>query len=342
MTPGQTYMGVEGNLYENSSGSAPSDHDAAGITLGNQIQPLDLNGNPTPNGAIAFISVGLSNTSLEFGGFASYVADPSRSAQVNPRLAVLNGAKPGEAACAWLDPVQSPRITCTVPPFTSLDPQNQYDRVRDEVLATATDAPGAPPGCGTKANPCLSEKQVQAIWLKEADPSPEGSGFASLCNVATPGCTNDVSTTEAYHFEQQLGQIVRAMTVRYPNLKQVFLASRIYAGYIKLDASPEPYAYEYGFSVKWLIQAQIDQIRGQSVDSVAGDLDYNHGNAPWLAWGAYLWADGANPRGDGLVWVKQDYQANDYQHPSPTGVAKVDGLLFTFFTTSPYSPWFRP
>jgi uncharacterized protein YjdB len=303
MTAGQTYMGYPGNLYENNSNSAPADHDADGISLGAQIQPLDLNGNPSATGAIAFISVGLSNTSLEFGGFVQYVADPTRSSQVNPKLAVLNGAKPGEAACAYADPVQTPEQTCTIPPYTSTDTQNQYDRIRDEVLATATGAPGVTAGCGTTTNPCLSEKQVQAVWLKEASPAPEGSGFSTLCNVTAAGCVNGATNTEAVHFEGQIGQIVRAMRVRYPNLKQVFLASRIYAGYIIIDKSPEVFAYEYGFSAKWAIQAQIDQTRGLGIDPVAGDLNYSDGTAAWIAWGPYMWANGANPRSDGLVWI---------------------------------------
>ncbi|MGH9496862.1 MAG: Ig-like domain-containing protein [Candidatus Sulfotelmatobacter sp.] len=343
MTPGQTYMGFSGNLYENNSNLAPTDHDGDGIALGAQIQPLDINGNPNPNGAIAFISLGLSNTSLEFKGFVQYVKDPSRLSQVNPRLAVLNGAKAGEAACSYVDAVLAPVDTCTIPPYTATDTQNQYDRVRDEVLATATTAPGVTAGCGTTSNPCLSEKQVQAIWLKEASPAPEESGFSTLCNASTAGCVNSPTTTEAVHFEQQIGQIVRAARMRYPNLKQVFLASRIYAGYIIIDKSPEVYAYEYGFSAKWAIQAQINQTRGQGVDPVAGDLNYTNETAPWLAWGPYLWADGANPRKDGLVWIKDtDYQTKDYQHPSSAGIDKVDGLLFSFFTTSAYTPWFRP
>jgi len=344
MSPGQTYKGFSGGLYESNSNAPPTDHhDPDGVALGQQVQPLDFSGSPSPNGAIVFISLGLSNTSLEFGGFVKYVADPSRSAQVNPRLAVLNGAKPGEATCAYVDPHLPPADICTVPPYTSNDTQNQYDRIRDEVLATATGAPGVAPGCGTTVAPCLSEKQVQAVWVKEASPAPEGSGFSTLCDPSTAGCVNDPSTTEALHFEQQLGHIARALRTRYPNLKQVFLASRIYAGYIIIDKSPEPFAYEYGFSAKWLIQAQINQIRGQGIDSVAGDLNYNSGTAAWLAWGPYLWANGANPRSDGLEWIRDtDYQTKDYQHPSSVGIDKVDGMLFTFFTTSPYTPWFRP
>ena len=343
MSGSQTYMGFPGGLYEKGNNPPADHHDPDGAAFGNQIRPLDINGNPSANGAIAFISIGLSNTSLEFGGFVNYVADPSRSSQVNPRLAVLNGAKPGEAACSYVDPWKAPIDTCTIQPYTSGDKQNQYDRIRDEVLATATGAPGVAAGCGTAANPCLKEAQVQAVWVKEASPAPEGSGFSTLCDPSTSDCVNDVSKTEALHFEQQLGQIARALRVRYPNLKQVFLASRIYAGYIIIDKSPEPFAYEYGFSAKWLIQAQVDQIRHQTVDAVAGDLNYNNGTAPWIGWGPYFWANGANPRQDGLEWIRDtDYQTKDYQHPSQAGINKVDSLLFEFFTTSAYTPWFRP
>src|SRR5581483_6995557 len=100
----------------------------------------------------------------------------------------------------------------------------------------------------------------------------------------------------------------------------VFLASRIYAGYIIIDKSPEVFAYEYGFSAKWAIQAQIDQIRGQGIDPVAGDLDYNSGTAAWVASGPYLWADGANPRSDKLLWLSSMYQTKDYQHPNSFGI----------------------
>jgi lysophospholipase L1-like esterase len=52
--------------------------------------------------------------------------------------------------------------------------------------------------------------------------------------------------------------------------------------------------------------------------------------SPWLAWGPYTWADGTNPRSDGLTWVPSDF-ANDGTHPSAQGANKVGQMLHAFF-----------
>ncbi len=138
-----------------------------------------------------------------------------------------------------------------------------------------------------------------------------------------------------------MGNIVRALKTRYANIRLVYFSSRIYAGYATTMLNPEPYAYESGFAVKWLIQAQIDQMRngGTIVDSRAGDLNYSTG-APWIAWGPYLWANGAAPRGDGLNWVQADLQSAG-THPSQSGQRKVGTQLFFFFKTAPTTrSWF--
>ena len=141
--------------------------------------------------------------------------------------------------------------------------------------------------------------------------------------------------------------------MRWPNLKQVFLSVRLYGGYANTNHSPEPYPYEYGFSSKWLIEAQILQIRsgGSTVDPITGDLNYKNGVAPWAAWGPYLWADGDIPRSDGLVWCNGQATApcsgevdylTDGTHPNATGDQKAATLMMNFFLASAYTPWFRP
>jgi hypothetical protein len=188
-----------------------------------------------------------------------------------------------------------------------------YDLVRDNVLQ--------PQG--------LSEKQVEIVWLKVVNGDPQ---------VSLPSNQSD-----AVQLVTQYGDIVRALKVRYPNLEMVFFSSRIYAGYATLPLNPEPYAYESGFAVKWVIEAQIDQMAngGTIVDPRAGNLNRNTGIAPWIGWGPYTWADGLTPRSDGLIWTLSDYQA-DRTHPSAAGVTKVAGMLLNFFKNDARTGcWFR-
>jgi hypothetical protein len=180
----------------------------------------------------------------------------------------------------------------------------EYDRVRDSWLK--------PLG--------LSEKQVQVAWVKEANAGPTRS---------LPD-----SSADAYVLEQYLGGIARALKTRYPNIRQVFFSSRIYAGYATSTLNPEPYAYENGFSVKWVVQSQIDQMSGGAADARAGNLRYDGGLAPWIAWGPYLWAAGAHARSDGLTWVAADFNPADYTHPATAARQKVGAMLLDFFKTS--------
>ena len=168
---------------------------------------------------------------------------------------------------------------------------------------------------------------MQVVWVKEADAGPT----ASLPSV----------TADAYALETYVADIARAVKTRYPNVEMMFLSSRIYAGYATTTLNPEPYAYESGFAVKWLIQAQIDQMRagGTIVDPHAGDLNYNT-TAPWVGWGSYIWASGTTARSDGLTWQQADF-LSDGTHPSTSGRTKVGTMLFNFFLTSPLTkPWF--
>src|SRR5258708_12838893 len=118
-------------------------------------------------------------------------------------------------------------------------------------------------------------------------------------------------------------------------MRIAFLASRIYAGYSSGPANPEPFAYEFGFSVKWLIAAQIAGQQELNFDPAKGPV-----RSPWIAWGPYLWADGLQGRKDGLVWRRENFP-QDCMHPSGSGREKVAKILFEFLRTNPTSkPWF--
>lgn len=163
-----------------------------------------------------------------------------------------------------------------------------------------------------------SRAQVQVAWLKEADAGP-----------------NEGWPKYAHKLQEELANIVRLMHERFPNLKMVYLSSRIYAGYAKTRLNPEPYAYESGFAVKWLIEQQIKGEPSLNYDSAKGEV-----KAPWLSWGPYLWAKGGAKGSHGLTYEESDF-GGDGTHPSKSGQRKVAEQLLKFFKTdSTAKPWF--
>lgn len=94
----QNYLGFEGGLYENSSATAPADHDADGKAAAAAITPLAQNGNSSSKGAIVFLGIGMSNATLEFSAFVA-ATNPNQNQKVNPSLAVLDGAYGSVTAC---------------------------------------------------------------------------------------------------------------------------------------------------------------------------------------------------------------------------------------------------
>jgi hypothetical protein len=295
-----TYLGFGGGLYENGTNSPPTDHAAAGIAHAASVRPLDASGSPSASGKMVLLSIGMSNTTQEWCSPSS--ALPCDSYTLMGQAAT--SASVNHTTLVIVNGAAGGQAASTWDSPADLN----YDRVRDTRLA--------PSG--------VTEQQVQAVWLKLADSGP---------TVSLPSAASD-----AYALETFMGNVVRALKTRYPNLQLVFASSRIYAGYATMTTlNPEPYAYESGFSVKWLIQAQIDQMRngGPIVDTRAGDLNLATG-APWIAWGPYLWADGTTPRSDGLTWVSGDLVA-DGTHPSISGRTKVADMLMSFFLSSPFA-----
>jgi hypothetical protein len=164
----------------------------------------------------------------------------------------------------------------------------------------------------------LSRAQVQVVWIKEADAGPK-EGF--------PGY--------AKKLQGELAKIVQLLPKRFPNVKLVYLSSRTYGGYATTPLNPEPYAFESGFSVKWLIEQQLKGDKDLNYDPKKGKV-----TAPWLSWGPYLWAAGSTRRADGFRYDKEDF-SSDGTHPSAAGERKVGKLLLEFFKTdSTTKLWF--
>ena len=136
--------------------------------------------------------------------------------------------------------------------------------------------------------------------------------------------------------EADLEAIVKNVATFFPNIKIAYLSSRIYSYTYVRGLSPEPNAYETGFAVKWLIEKQINGDSALNFDPDLGAVQ-----APYLSWGPYLWADGQNPRADGLVWLQEDL-TSDCTHPSESGKQKVAAMLMDFFKNDSTSKtWFR-
>jgi len=207
----RTYYGNAGGIYPGGINQPPSDHDSAARARRNLIKPLDVNGDESPFGKYVLLSIGMSNTTQEW---------------------CSQGSGP-------------PCATWTFMGKAAVDPAvNHYTMVIVNGAADGQDAPEwiSPKSpnydrikVGRLAPLGLSENQVQVIWLKLEDPKP---------SVSLPADSADARALLA-----NLGLVMRALRVRYPYLRIVFVSSRIYGGYSTTDLNPEPYAYESGFSV---------------------------------------------------------------------------------------------
>jgi len=277
------FRGFQGGLYPGGSNTRPLIHNNDGKNIANNILPLDTAGNvDLVNGKIVLLSIGMSNTAIEFNDFMSLV---SASVLVNPKLVVVNGAQGGKD----IDKI--------------VDPLDTFWMVVVNRLAVKG----------------VTVKQVQAVWYKEAEAGPTDTSFVTY----SVGLKNKFKT------------VMNMMKTNYKNLKLCYSNSRIYAGYATSATNPEPFAYYNGWTVKWMIE---DQINGDTT------LRYNGAtpNSPWLSWGAYVWADGTTPRLDGLTWIcPTDFNPSDGTHPSAIGSMKVATRLFNFFSTDETTkPWF--
>jgi hypothetical protein len=140
------FRGFQGGLYPGGSNTRPVLHNKDGVIIAHNIVPLDTAGNYDPvNGKVVLLSVGMSNTSLEFTKFMSYV---SASPLINPKLVVVNGAQGGKDINLIVNPLDS------------------FWTIIKQKLAIKG----------------VTVKQVQAVWFKETDKAPTDTAFLSYTN----------------------------------------------------------------------------------------------------------------------------------------------------------------
>jgi hypothetical protein len=157
-------------------------------------------------------------------------------------------------------------------------------------------------------NAGVTREQVQVIWIKQADAGPS-QGFPAYAKT----------------LQSELAKIVQLLPLRFPNVKLCYLSSRTYGGFATTKLNPEPYAYESGFSVKWLIEQQLSGDKALNYDPARGKA-----MAPWLSWGPELWANGAKKNRAGVNYEVGDF-AKDGTHHSAAGMEKLGRHLLDFF-----------
>jgi hypothetical protein len=167
----------------------------------------------------------------------------------------------------------------------------------------------------------VTAAQVQAVWMKQADAGPR-EGFPAYAEMLSA----------------EMEDIARVVAERFPNCRLMYLSSRTYGGYATTPLNPEPYAFESGLAVRWLIGRQLEAKAGLNYDAAKGPV-----RAPWLSWGPYLWANGTTKNSAGLSYARDDF-GPDGTHPAAGGQQKAAAEMMRFFRTDPTTrPWFvRP
>jgi hypothetical protein len=135
------YKEQDGGLYGGGKNEPPAEHAALARKAIAEIKPLDRDGKPSAGGKVVLMSIGMSNTTMEFSNFVRLAnGDPRKAAPV----VIVDAAQGGKDATAW----------------ASADAQPW------QVAAQKLQGAGVSPA------------QVQAVWIKQALMGPR-EGFPS-------------------------------------------------------------------------------------------------------------------------------------------------------------------
>jgi hypothetical protein len=129
------YKGEQGGLYPGGANNMPAEHLKCGLEQARRIEPLDREGKPAADGRIVLMSIGMSNTTMEYQTFMKQAA---LEKGLNPRLTLVDGAQGGQSA------------------VETSDPGSHFWQVVDERMSAA----------GVTVN------QVQAVWMFQVIVAP--------------------------------------------------------------------------------------------------------------------------------------------------------------------------
>lgn len=155
-------------------------------------------------------------------------------------------------------------------------------------------------------------------WLRagmaKRNIAPEQVRVLFVKNSVRKGATKE-------EYQKLMASHIDRATKELTGLEQIFISSAVYSNYAQQGAPrTEPGAFLEGVAVDEFVRANKD-------------------SSVWIGHGPYLWADGMNPRGDGLVWRCEDFDL-DGVHPGPLAEKKVAAMIHHFLVHSPVTGWF--
>jgi hypothetical protein len=130
-----TYKGEQGGLYPGGSNTMPAAHLKAGLEQAAQVVPRDRDGKPSPDGKIVIMSIGMSNTTMEYQTFMKLAAQQH---DLNPHVVLVDGAQGGQSA------------------VETSDPRTNFWKVVDQRMKAAN----------------VTDQQVQAVWMFQVIVAP--------------------------------------------------------------------------------------------------------------------------------------------------------------------------
>jgi hypothetical protein len=314
---------------------------AVATNLGDNCNDLSFDIPGTSSPLVAITDLGTGTFEGDEGGLYPNGSNVRPSTQNSAGIAIAQGIVPLNSSGTY-----SPTGQIVVLAVGESTEQNEFNRFMPIANSDPTKNPyvllvnGAQGG----ATPYNFTSTTSAYWSTVVNNYlPQNGVTADQVQVAILEDTDGISTgtfpTDISTLQTEYQEMMNTMLTLFPNLKLVYFSSRVYGGYsndVGHPDNPEPYAYEVGWAVKWVIQDQIDG---------AANLNYNPANgpveAPWMSWGPYYWANGMLGSDDGLVWDCADF-ASDGTHPSSTyGQLKTSSALLEFLKTDQTTiPWY--